>query len=189
MRQVRNMLSILLGFFLLAPLPANAVVPQEHRVSNRGVGGGGDAGRARIMDSIRERFQTNVTRSAENQKDRCSRLQEQGKRILTRYQRRIEQMNKYLDRVSSRRNKLQTQGKDITKTERAINAVKAHIAQVQTALNQEQPTLMTVNCTGDLKAQAQAMRMSMQKIRQSFTDGNIFLRDLIKELRETTRHK
>lgn len=176
------MLSILLGFFLLAPLPANAVVPQEHRVSNPGVGGGG----GREMDNIRERLRTNESRGAENQKNRCDRLQEQGKRILTRYQRRIEQMNKYLDRVRSRRNKLQTQGKDITKTDRAINAVRAHIAQVQTALNQEQPTLTTVNCASDLKVQAQAMRTSMQNIHQSFSQGKKFLQDVVHELRETT---
>lgn len=154
-----------------------------------GAGGGWEAGRESTVDSIRERFQSYPSGSAENQKDRCSRLQNQGKKILTKYQQRIERLNKYLERVLSRRTKLQTLGKDVSKIDKTVSDIKAHIVQVQTVINQEQPTLLTVNCTGDLKAQAQAMRTSMQKIRQSFTEGNIFLRDLTKELRETTIHK
>lgn len=141
------------------------------------------------MDNIRERRQTNVTRSAENLKNRCSRLQEQGKKILTRYQQRMERLNKYLERVLSRRTKLQTLGKDVSKIDKTVSDIKAHIAKLQTEINEEQPTLTTVNCTGDLKAQAQTMRTSMQKLHQSFSQGNHFLQDIVHGLREATIHR
>lgn len=192
MRQVRNILSVLLSFFLLAPLPTHAyaaVFQPEHGVNTWGAGGGWEAGRASILDSIRERLQTHSSRSAESLTARCDRLQEQGKRIFTKYQQRIERMNKYLERVQSRRTKLQTLGKDVSKIDKSVNDIKAHIAKVQAAINQQQPTLTTVNCSSDLKAQAQAMRSSMQKIRQTFSQGNHLLQNTVHELRGATIHK